>query len=324
MRRRQFISAAALISLWPRPAWPQQAGRTYRVGLMIGETLTTAAALPAFREELARFGFVEGRNLVLDMRRAQQDRERLEAAARDLVRGGADLIVASTASAVDAAVAGTTSTPIVIWANNFDPIARGYVQGLAHPGGRVTGVFSRQLELAEKQVELLNDAFPHRKRIAMLWDSGSAEQYPAAAHRAKALGLEPISIRFDRTPYDIPGAYQAMKAQSAELVLVLSTPFLALYQDRIVELAAENRLPTMFILRTYVLAGGLMSYGVPVEATFRRVANFVGRILQGSKPADLPLEQPNQYHLAINLKTAQRIGVELPTSILLRADEVIE
>jgi putative ABC transport system substrate-binding protein len=325
MKRRRFIALiGAAAAGWPPATRAQPANRIYRVGLIVGDTVTMASAIPAFRDELGKLGYIEGRNIAFEMRRAQQSPERLQAAATELVRWGADVIVASTVDAIEAALAASQTTPIVIWANNFDPIARGYVKSLAHPGGRLTGVFNRQLELAEKQVELLKDAFPERKRIGFLWDGGSTDQHAAAERRSRALGLEPISVRFERLPYDIPAAFQSLADRSAQLLLVLSTPFLASYQDELVAHAIERKLPAMFILRTYVAAGGLISYGVAPEATFARIANLVAKILDGAEPASLPVEQPVQYHLAVNLKTAQQIGVELPVSILLRADEVIE
>jgi putative ABC transport system substrate-binding protein len=214
--------------------------------------------------------------------------------------------------------------PIVFWANNFDPIERGYVKTLARPGGNITGVFTRQPELAEKQVELLTQTFPERTRLGVLWDAGTADQFSAAERRARALGRDLTAIKLESAPYDFEAAFRALAEASSQAVLVLSGPTFAFHTKTIAELTLKYRLPGMFILRTYVDDGGLMSYGVDIEASFRRLANFVAKILNGAKPADLPVEQPVKYELVVNLKAAKAIGIELPTSLLLRADEVIE
>jgi len=328
MRRREFLNlvggVAALPAISPGTAWAQPADKVYRVGLTVGRSAAMSSALLAFRGELRKLGFVEGRNLVIDRRSSQENKEHLFAAAADLVRLQTDVLVASTYIGVDAAVAASPTTPIVLWANNYDPIGRGYVKTLAQPGGRITGVFNRQPELAEKQVELLREAFPERKRLGVMWDNLSVEQFESAERRAKALGFELQSIKFERLPYDIPAAFRALADRSAQLLLVLSTPYVALYQREIVKAALDRKLPAMFIFRTYVVFGGLMSYGIPIETSFRRVASLVAKILRGARPSDLPVEQPNQYEFVVNLKAAKAMEIELPTSILLRADEVIE
>ena len=325
MRRRDFIAlVGGAAATWPLAARAQQADRIYRVGIMFNETPAMALALPAFRHELRKFGFIDGQNLTIDQRPVHRDRTRLFAAAAELADQRVDVIVAGTTVAIDAVIAASPSIPVVMWANNFDPIAHGYVRTLARPGGRITGVFNRQPELAEKQVELLKDAFPEGKRLGVLWDDISADQFEAAERRARALGFEIQSIRFERLPYDISAAFRALVGRAAQLLLVLSTPYIAMYQREIVQATIDRKLPTMFILRTYAEYGGLMSYGIHIEASFRRVADLVAKVLSGVKPADLPVEQPTLYQLVVNLKTAKAIGVELPTSILLRADEVIE
>jgi putative tryptophan/tyrosine transport system substrate-binding protein len=185
-------------------------------------------------------------------------------------------------------------------------------------------VFTRQPELAEKQVELMAQTFPERTRLGVLWDANTADQFSAAERRARTLGRELHSIKLEAPPYDFDAAFRALIAGSPQALLVLSGPTFAFDTDTIAGLALKYRLPGMFILRTYVDAGGLMSYGVDIEASFRRVAHLVAKILNGAKPADLPIEQPVKYELVVNLKTARAIGIELPTSLLLRADEVIE
>jgi putative ABC transport system substrate-binding protein len=209
-------------------------------------------------------------------------------------------------------------------ASNYDPIAHGYVNSLSRPGGNVTGVFLRQTELAEKQVELLTQAFPGRVRLAVQWDAISADQFSAAERRAKALGLRIISRKLENPPYDFPAVFRSVTDDGAQMLLTLSSPFFGRQSQIIGELAVRHRLPTMFIFRRYVELGGLMSYGADNVAMYRQMAGHVAKILRGAKPADLPVEQPNKFELVVNLKTAKAIGVELPTSILLRADDVIE
>jgi putative ABC transport system substrate-binding protein len=236
-----------------------------------------------------------------------------------------DVIVAGgTELTLRAAVAASPSVPIVMWANNFDPIAGGYVKSLAQPGGNVTGVFTRQPELAEKQVELLKETFPQHKRLALLWDAQTVDQFNAAERRARLLGLDVASVKLEKLPYDIPGAFRTLMAGAPQMLQVASGPNIGGYQQSIVDQAIQHRLPGMYIFKTYVERGGLMSYGVNIESSFRTLAALVTKVLNGAKPAELPIEQPTIYELAINLKTAKALGIELPTSILLRANEVIE
>ena len=180
------------------------------------------------------------------------------------------------------------------------------------------------MELAQKQVELLTQAFPDRTRLALLFDAQSADQFGAAERAAKALNLQVQSLRLENPPYDFDAAFASAASGRAQTVLVLSSPFFLPYRPRIVELANTHRLPSMFIAKHWVQAGGLMSYGADFPLMYRKAADYVARILKGAKAADLPVEQANKFELVINLKTAKAIGIELPTGILLRADEVIE
>jgi putative ABC transport system substrate-binding protein len=243
----------------------------------------------------------------------------------ELMRSQPDLVVAlGTEVALQAVVGASGSVPIVFIAINYDPIARGYVTSVARPGGNITGVFFRQLELAGKQVELLVQAFPDRPRMAVFFDGLSADQFSAAERTATSLNLHIQPLRLENPPYDFEAAFLNAKAGTAQVVLVLSSPFFIPHTARIGQLAIEHRLPTMFIHKDYVRAGGLMSYGVDFVLMYRRAADYVAKILKGAKAGDLPVDQATKFETAINLKTAKAIGIELPTSILLRADEVIE
>ena len=324
MRRRQFITLlGGAVAASPLAARAQQAGRTYRIGVFSNSTnQIMGPAIRAFTQELRTLGFIEGQNLVIDQRLSALAPSVLAESVAEMVRSKVDLIAPSTESALQAAV--TAGIPIVITAINFDPIARGYVKSLARPSGNVTGVVLQQPELAEKQVELLTQAFPNRKRLAVLWDVISADQFSAAERRAKLLGLDIVSIKLESPPYDIPAAFRRIRESGAEQLLNLSSPFFGPHIPTIVELTIQHRLPTMFIFRGYAELGGLMSYGADNIAMYRQTAHYVAKILNGAKPADLPVEQPDKFELVVNLKTAKAIGIELPTSILLRADEVIE
>jgi putative ABC transport system substrate-binding protein len=333
MNRREFITLlGGTAAAWPLAARAQQAGRTYRV-VLVGENIDAVGgrgpvmgrAVPALLDELRRLGFSEGQNLTMDYRSTNKPVAQFALDLADMVRAKPDVIVSNGAEPQLQAVMPVSGLfPIVFWANNFDPIERGYVKSLVRPGGNLTGVFTRQPELAEKQVELLTQTFPDRTRLGAMWDTGTADQFSAAERRVRALGRDLIAVKLETTPYDFAAAFRTLADAQSQALLVLSGPTFALHQKTIAELALQYRLPGIFILRTYVDVGGLMSYGVDIDASYRRVAHFVAKILNGAQPGDLPVEQPVKYELVVNLKTAKAIGIELPTSLLLRADEVIE
>jgi putative ABC transport system substrate-binding protein len=236
-----------------------------------------------------------------------------------------DLIIATGPEiSLQAVVGASRSIPIVFVAVQYDPVERGYVASLARPGGNITGISYRQPELAAKQLELLTQAFPERRRLAILWDALAADQFAAAELAAKSMPLDVRPHKLEKPPYDFAAAFRAMAEGGAQMVQVLSSPHFVEHRPQIVESAIRHRLPTMFVFRAYVDAGGLMSYGVDQIPVYRQLASYVARILKGTNPADLPIEQASKFELVVNLKTAKAIGVEIPTSILLRADAVIE
>jgi putative tryptophan/tyrosine transport system substrate-binding protein len=326
MRRRDFIKVIGSTVAWPLAAHGQQAGKVIRIGF-IGASLNSsamAAQYQAFLSELHELGFSEGRNIVIDYRRLDDPRGPFAVAA-ELMRLQVDLIVATGPEvALQAVVGASRSIPIVIMAVQYDPIERGYVSSLARPGGNITGVFYRQPELAAKQLELLTQTFPEKSRLTVLYDTNSADQFSAAEEAARSIPLELRPLKLEKPPYDFGAAFRTMAQGGAQMVLVLSSPFFVERRPEVAALAIEHRLPTMFVFKSYVEAGGLMSYGVEQLAMYRRIGLYVAKILNGTKPADLPVEQPTKFELIVNLKTAKAIGIELPTSILLRADEVIE
>ena len=327
MRRREFIALGGLAAAWPVLTRAQQSARKIRVGF-VGTTVgnpVTGPGYPAFLDEMNKSGFRIGENLAIETVEDIGDTKKLFAEAADLARSNVDVLVAAGPElALQAAVAASRTIPIVIWAINYDPIARGYVRSLTKPGGNITGVVSLQTELAEKQVELLTQAVPGRTRLAMLWDGLSADQAAASEHQARSLHLDVQSLKLENPPYNFDAAFEGLAKGSPQMLLVLSSPFFSDFRGRIAELAIQQRLPTMFIFKSYVQAGGLMSYGVDPKANFRQVGFYVAKILNGAKPGELPVEQATKFELAVNLKTAKAIGVDLSTSILLRADDVIE
>jgi putative ABC transport system substrate-binding protein len=325
--RRDFITLlGGAAAAWPRAARAQQAGRIARVGVL-GPDLNNSVTGPGYQvflSELRKLGFTEGQNLVVEYRRTDEGLPKAFTGANEMVAAKADVLVANGPEiALQAATAARPAVPIVMLANNYDPFARGYVKSLAQPGGNITGLYYRQPELAVKQLELLVEAFPERKRAAVLLDSASADQLSAIERAVPSMRLSLRSLKLD-PPYDFDAAFRTVAQSEAQMLQVLSSPAFNPHRAHIAELAIGHRLPTMFIFRTYVEAGGLMPYGVETGPMWRRAASYVAKILRGAQPADLPVEQAANFEFALNLKTAKAIDVTLPTSILLRADEVIE
>ena len=273
---------------------------------------------------MEKHGFREGQNIVVEYRAVDDLRGPFVGAA-ELMRTQPDLIVAAGPEvALQAVVGASGHIPIVMFAVNFDPIERGYVTSLAQPSGNITGVVVRPVELARKQIDLLRQAFPDRHRLAILYDQLTADQFTAANQAAKSLNLQVQAVKLEIPTYDFGGAFQAAAAGGAQLMVVLSSPAFSKRRTELAELAVKHRLPTMFTFKHYVDGGGLMSYGVEFPPLWRRVADYVARILKGAKPAELPIEQPTKFELVVNLKTAKALGITIPNGILLAADEVIE
>jgi putative ABC transport system substrate-binding protein len=329
MRRREFITLfGATATTWPFVARAQQlVDKPVRIGLLQSswDNPITAQGYPAFLDELKKSGFSEGQNLTIQVVRLEQDRQSLFTETAELLRTNLDLVVAvGIEAALQAVLAASRTIPIVIWAINYDPVALGYVHSLVQPGGNITGIVSLQTELAAKQVELLTQAFPGRTRLGILWDQISGDQFAAAERQARSLSLDVQSLKLEHPPYDFDAAFQKLGEGSPQMLLVLSSPFFTPARSRIAGLAIQQRLPTMFIFKTYVEAGGLMSYGVNAAANYRQLGFYAAKIFNGAKPADLPVEQAVKFELVINLKTAKAIGIDVSTAIQLRADEVIE
>jgi len=326
--RREFIVVlGGVAASWPLAARAQRSSPIIRIGYLgpnIHTGAVAGAGFQAFRNELRARGLSEGTNVSIDYDEIDDPRG-MQAVAAELMQSQPDILVTSGPEiALQVAIAAKRAVPIVMIAINFDPIARGYVKSLSRPGGNITGVVFQQLELAQKQVELLSQAFPDRTRLAILFDTQSADQFGAAERAAKSLKIEVQPLKLENPPYDFDAAFRSASEKSAQIALILSSPLFAPQGSKIAQLAIAQRLPTMFIFKNYVEVGGLMSYGVDFPGMFERAADDVVKILNGAKPADIPIEQADKFEFAVNRKTAKAIGVELPAAILLRADDVIE
>jgi putative ABC transport system substrate-binding protein len=328
VRRREIVRLLGGAAVtWPLAARAQQTGKLPTIGFLgvdrgIG---IMAASYPAFLAELKKLGFTEGDNLIVEYRRIDEGTSKTFAAAAELSRSQVDVLVAMGPEIVlKAAVEASQTIPIVMIAVNFDPVAGGFVSDIARPTGNITGLVYRAPELAAKQLELLMEAFPDNKQATALWDSLSAEQFNSAQREAESMHVDLRSLKLENPPYDFDAAFRAVAKDGAQKLLVLTSPLFAAQGPHIIDLAIQHRLPTMFTFKTYVEAGGLMSYGIDTVSILRRAASYVAKFLRGAKPSDLPVEQPTNFEFALNLKTARAIGVTIPTSILLRADEVIE
>jgi putative ABC transport system substrate-binding protein len=320
-----MLTLALSILVAPRAAHAQPGGKVFRVGVLLPISPGNGAAFPAFKQRLQELGYVEGQNLVLEVRAAEGQFERLPSLAAELVRRHVDMLVAMGPEATLRAARGATDTiPIVMFARDYDPVALGYVAGLARPGGNITGVVQLALELTAKRLELLKEALPTVARVAVLWDEAAADQLRAAEAVARSLGvqLQPLELR--QPPYEFASAFAAAAQGQAEALLVLNSPIIFMQHESMMDLVAKSRLPTMFGIAESARAGGLMSYDLNRFDTWRRVADYVDKILKGAKPTDLPVEQSTKFELIINLKTAKALGLTIPPHLLVLADEVIQ
>ena len=327
MDRRAFLSGLGALSAAPSFALAQPASRVYRIGFLASAPVAaqTDPYLKIFLGRLGELGYVEGRNMAVEHRSSGGQNERYRALATELVSLKVDLIVAPGTAAALAAKEATSTIPIVTVVVG-DPVGIGLVASLARPGGNVTGMSSSAPDIIAKGLELLKEVAPRLSRIAVLRNAttpvyGTSYKELEVAARALRVRLQPIEVR---TPADVEKAFVAMTRERAEGVIPMDDPFIALQRRRIADLAERHRLPTVSSVRAYPEAGALMSYGPSFNDLFRRAATYVDRILNGVKPADLPIEQPTKFELLINLKTAKALGLTIPPSLLQRADQVIE
>jgi putative ABC transport system substrate-binding protein len=325
MRSRDLIAILGTAAAWPFAAEAQQAGKMRRVGFLWDSPAVWPLALEAFRWGLRDLGWVEGQNLAIEYRWAEGRFDSLKQLAEELVRLKVDVIVAPTSIYAGAARRATSTIPMV-FASHADPIGSGHVASLARPGGNATGLTIVMSETTAKTLELLKEAVPAVAWVAVIWDPATPSHRPGveaveAMGRALGLQLQSVPVK-DATEFD--SAFAAIAAGNADGVLVLSTPLFIGGAGRLAELALTHGLPTMFGPREHAKAGGLLSYGPDRPELYRRAAAYIDKILKGASPAELPVEQASKFELVVNLRTARALGIEIPPSVLLRADEVIE
>jgi putative tryptophan/tyrosine transport system substrate-binding protein len=277
--------------------------------------------IDSFRQGLEELGYIEGQNIHIDYRFAEGQPDRELELARELVRLKVDVIVTAGSSRTRAAKQATRTIPIV-FGGSGDPVEEGLVESLARPGGNVTGLSTLSPDLAGKRLEIVKEAFPKVTRVAILW-SGSGVSLTEAEAAAKILAVQVQSLRI-RDANELEGAFEAVTRKKAQAILLGPGQLFNGHETQVLQLAAKTRLPAMYARSGFVVAGGLMSYAPDVSDLWRRAAYYVDKILKGTKPADLPVEQPKKFELVINLKTAKQIGLTIPPHVLARADKVIK
>jgi putative tryptophan/tyrosine transport system substrate-binding protein len=333
MRRREFILLIGSTAVaWPLTARAQQARKTHTIGLL-SPAIPPSPATPTpysavggpFSNGLRELGWIEGQNITIDRRYAENRLERLPELAAELVRLNVEVIVAVGTLGPLAAKRATSTIPIVMTAAG-DPLGSGLVASLAQPGGNVTGMSLMVPDIAGKRLELLKEILPRLVRVAVLWNAAnpySANVFKEIQTAARRFGIEVQSLEV-RSPDDFDGAFEDARRRHPDALIEVEDPLTNSLHRRIVEFAAAEQLPSLHGVGEEVKAGGLISYGASIPDLFRRAAGYVDKILKGAKPADLPVEQPTKFELVINLKTAKALGLTVPPSLLARADEVIE
>jgi putative ABC transport system substrate-binding protein len=326
MERRLFMTGVAAILAVPVAAEAQQSGRVYRIGVLV---LAPLGARPqqweSFRKGLREHGYVEGQNVLVEFRSADGRPERLADLAAELVQANMDVIVGSGTPPVQALQKATRTIPIVM-ANVGDPVGAGIVTSLARPGGNVTGLSLLATELSAKRVEILKASLPGLARVGILWNPGNASVHlkvKETASAARQLGLQLHSLEV-RVPGDLETQIKAAASARADALVTADDQFLSSQRVLLVGLAMQHRLPVVSEFREFVEAGALCSYGPSLNDLARRAATYVDRIIKGARPANLPVEEPTKFEFVINLKTARTLGLTIPHSIVIRADEIID
>jgi ABC-type uncharacterized transport system substrate-binding protein len=326
MGRREFVALLGGAAAWSFPARAQQAGKVYRIGFLGNSTAALEANLVApFRDGLRDLGYVEGQNILIEYRWAEGEYERFPALTAELIALKVDVIVTAGTPASLAVKKAATSIPLVMVAVG-DPVATGLVASFGRPGGNITGLTSISSEIEGKRLELLREVLPNISHIAVLWNAASPiqvieEREVRAATQISGMKMLSLGVR---TIEEIEDALATIVRERPGALLVLADRLFLHHRARIMDFAAQRRLPGVHAYRELVEAGGLMSYGPSYADMHRRAASYVDRILKGSKPADLPVQAPVKFELVINLKAAKALGIEIPPMLLGRADEVIE
>ena len=322
MKRREFITLLGSAAAWPLKARAQQRPKMLRIG-----TISTLArerpTWRAFEQRLRELGYVEGDNLAVDYS-IERNFHLYASATQEMIRRKVDIIIATSNDVLKLAMAATNTLPIVMVALDFDPFRLGYLTSVARPTGNVTGVFLQQVELSLKRLQILKEAFPTIEAATVFWDHRSAYQWQETQDAAASLGLRLAGIELRDLPYDYDQALARIPPDHRDTLLVMASPLFFGDRQRLADFARRQRIASVFGQREHVDAGGLLSYGPSIPGMYRRAAEYVDKIARGANTTDLPIEQPTRFEFIINLETAKLIGKELPTSILLRADKVIE
>jgi putative tryptophan/tyrosine transport system substrate-binding protein len=319
---------AVLILVFVYPAEAQQPAKVPRIGFLVGsgDIKNPGLNVELFRQGLRNLGYIEGKNILVEYRFGEGKEDRFPSLIAELVQLKVDVLVIPPLMAIRAAKQATKTIPIVM-VTTQDPVATGIIDSLARPGGNITGVTRRTIELSGKRLELLKEVTPTISRLGLLWDAagmGAGVAFKEYEMAARALRLQFQSLEVRGPSPDFDAAFQwSAKTRPAALVVITGALFTR-YPKRISDLAIQHRLPSMYERIDYVEAGGLMSYAANDAESFRRAAWYVDKILKGAKPADLPVEQPTKFEFAINLKTAKQIGLTIPPNVLVRADKVIK
>jgi ABC-type uncharacterized transport system substrate-binding protein len=328
MRRREFILALGAAAAWPFAAPAQQSERVRRIGLLTGVPDVdpdAQARFAMFRQTLQQLGWTEGRNVRIDYRAGADNSDRIRQSAAELVGLAPDVIVA-TAGALVGALQQVSRTVPIVFVTTIDPVGAGFVDSLAHPGGNTTGFLLFEYSLSGKWLELLKQIAPSVTRAAVLRDTASPAgnaQFGAIQAMAPSLGVEVSPVNM-RDAGELERAVAAFARSANDGLIVTGSPWATTHRNLIITLAARHKLPAVYYLRSFAATGGLISYGPDFTDQYRRGAGYVDRILKGEKSADLPVQAPTTYELVINLKTAKALGLEIPPTLLARADEVIE
>ena len=317
------LELLAACGILPSPASPK---KIPRIGFLSPGSGEPSPNVEAFQQGLRELGYVDGQTIAIEYRWAEGNVERLPALAAELVDLKVDVLVAAgPGPAVQAAKPATSSIPIVFAAAG-DPVGVGLVNSLARPGGNMTGTSVLATPVAGKGLDLIREVVPTLSTVAGLWsasDPGMSLAFNGLASNAQSLGFQALSLGV-RDANDVDTAFQSAVQGHADALVVLVSASIARHQTQIVDLAARNRLPAIYSVRTFVAAGGLIAYGASVADAYHRAATYVDKILKGTKPADLPVEQPTKFDLVVNMRTAQTLGLTIPQSILLQATELIQ